>query len=83
MFFPEDTWNIIKLFLLYNRAKATNLINYQATLPYILSMHQYKGVNENFKFLQLRYSWVFNTLSVKDIKYIITKSEEKTRKYYN
>jgi hypothetical protein len=76
MFFPEEIWLNIKELLLYRKLEAIKLIRHHTGLPYALSMHNHKGINNNINFLKRDYSWIFTTLHMKQIKEIIRKTEQ-------
>ena len=65
MFFPEEIWFIITELLLYRKLEAIKLIKHHAALPYALSMHNYKGIDNNINFLKITYSWIFKILHIK------------------
>ena len=75
MFFPGDIWGVVKTYLLYDRDKAIRLIKYNAELPYMLSLHTYKGADSNMIFLRRVYPWIFRTLHIDTIRSIILETE--------
>ena len=74
MFFPEDIWSIIKEFTL-DKAEAIKIIKHHIGWVYMLSLHQYKGIDNNVTFLKKNYSWIFDTMSLKKVKTIIRETE--------
>jgi hypothetical protein len=75
MFFPTDIWSIIKEFSLDN-TKAIKVIKQQTALPYMLSLHQYKGIENNITFLKRNYPWIFTKMSINRVKTIIRTTED-------
>ena len=75
MFFPGDIWGVVKTYLLYDREEAIRLIKYNAELPYMLSLHTYKGAYSNMIFLRRVYPWIFRTLHIDTIRSIIIETE--------
>ena len=76
MLLPKELWCIIKDYLLFNKFKAIQTVKYNASLPYMLGFHNYKGIDNNINYLWEREKWIFDVLHMKQVKKIINKTEK-------
>ena len=79
MIFPNELWVIIKDYLLHKKLEAIKIITKHTSLPYMLSLHQSKGVKNNIIFLKRYCYWVFKILNDKQIENIIRETERYMR----
>lgn len=79
---PDDVWGLIKGYLFHGKFEAIDLIKYHTELPYMLGMHNAKGVDNTFQYLWDRHSSVFDVLSVGQVREVITNHNSAVRNWY-
>ena len=75
VYFPDDIWDIIKDYLFASKFEAISLIKMHAELPFKLSLHNYKGVDNNITYLMKHEKWVFGVLCMRQVKKTIEDTE--------
>ena len=80
MIFPDEIWEIILDYILWQIPKnATIILKKHATLSYVFSLHKYKGLQNNLDYHKDRNPWIFNIMSIDEIKNIIQEAEQNVR----
>ena len=72
---PDDIWFMIKEFLFSRKFEAIALIKKHASLPYALSLHNFKGLDNNINYLMRSESWVFRVLHMRQVEKTIRDTE--------
>lgn len=58
-----------------NRDNAIQLIQTHTTLPYDLSLHEYKSTQNIYEYIQSKHDWVFNYMNTNEIINIINQTK--------
>ena len=66
-----------------NKTDVIKIIEYHVMMPYMLSLHELKGVKSNLEYHKIRNSWVFNHYSNDQIEGLITDADNRAKLLYN
>lgn len=77
--FAEDIWVMVKDYLFSGKFEAIEEVRNHAALPYVLSMHNFKGLDNNMNYFFQKQSWIFRYLHVGQVKKIIVETENYMR----
>ena len=73
--FPADIWTMVKDYLLSGKLEAIEAVRKHATLPYVLAMHNFKGLDNIMNYLFQKQCWIFRYLHVGQVSKIIVDTE--------
>jgi len=78
-YFPAEVWEMVTSYLLHDKLRAKKVVQQHTALPYVLSLHQYKGLSNTLEYLQLREAWVFQVLPRQQITNTIRATQRDCR----
>ena len=76
---PEDVWDLLKQYMFQDKFRAIAEVRRHTALPYALSLHQFKGLDNTLAYLQRREPWVFRLLPFQQVKNIILETQLECR----
>lgn len=81
-YIENDSWQLIKSYLFHGKFEAIDVIKYHTELPYALGLHNVKGLENTFQYLWDKHPSIFDVLSIRQVREIITNHNNIVRNWY-